>query len=161
MFRSVAWLRRPCEYSDPGPISSDSDRQPMTRHPEAKEQIIAWLMRVRLRLVRTHIGHSQRATLGHKEAAAEPFGRALTGATGQWRTRRWVALTAVVQLQKRSTSGGEWDSRATGQLRSTHGKTMGEAPRVSDASIGLGVDIKWAVHTVVCEDTGCGGWLDL
>jgi hypothetical protein len=40
------------------------------------------------------------------------------------------------------------------EVHSTHSKTIGEAPWVSDASLGFGVDIRWAVHIVVCEDTG-------
>jgi hypothetical protein len=42
--------------------------------------------------MRACIGQSQRATLGHKEdMLVSRFGRPLTGATIQWRARRWGA----------------------------------------------------------------------
>jgi hypothetical protein len=98
--------------------------------------------------VRACIGQSQGATLGHKEKLlVSRFGRPLTGATVKWEARWWDA-GLVVQLLKRSTSGGELDSsagyRTQNCVRTATAKDASDAVRT--------------VHRAVCgERTRCRG----
>ena len=88
-----------------------------------------------------------------RDVGSECFS-ALTGSGGQWRSRGRGG--GVVQLLKRSTSGGELDSRA-GRTHTPHtarGKTVGEW--VSDASdraaTGASCDLRARIVS-----TGCRG----
>ena len=96
MFGGMA-PHRGCEPDVPGPISGDLSRQPMTRLPRSMA-----VSRFR------HGGADQRSM------AIGACGRASASHSGG-------ALGWVVQLLKRSTSGGELDSRdASEQKRAEH-----------------------------------------